>query len=91
MAGKTGTTRKIIDGEYSNRHHVASFVGFLPASQPRLLISVLVDDPKTRGVGYGGAVAAPAFRRIAEKLIRYLGLEPPADRREILAWKGGDY
>src|SRR5690606_3208135 len=71
VAGKTGTAQKIIDGRYSNRNHVGSFVGFFPASRPRAVITVIVDDgrPATGGVGYGGVVAAPSFKRIAEQLI----------------------
>jgi len=76
VAGKTGTTQKIINGRYSNRHHVASFSGFFPADKPALVITVVVDDPQSRGVGYGGSVAAPAFRNIAEACIAYLGIRP---------------
>lgn len=75
-AGKTGTTQKIIDGRYSNSHHVASFSGFFPASGPRLLITITVDDPQGPGVGYGGLVAAPAFKSLSEKLIPYLKIPP---------------
>ncbi|MGE9295326.1 MAG: peptidoglycan D,D-transpeptidase FtsI family protein [Puniceicoccales bacterium] len=76
VAGKTGTTQKIVNGRYSNRHHVGSFVGFFPKSEPRLVITVVVDEPKLKGVGYGGVVAAPAFRKIAENCIQYLGIPP---------------
>ncbi len=82
VAGKTGTSRKIIDGLYSNRAHVASFSGFLPAWEPRLVITVVVNEPKMQaGTGYGGLVAAPAFKTIAEKCIQYLGIEggPPEE------------
>lgn len=79
VAGKTGTTQKIIDGRYSNRHHVASFVGFFPASRPQVAISVFVDDADAHapnGVAYGTSVAAPAFKRIGEQLIQYLDIKP---------------
>ncbi|MDQ8208841.1 penicillin-binding protein 2 [Coraliomargarita sp. SDUM461003] len=76
VAGKTGTTQKIINGQYSRRHHVASFSGFFPAKNPALVITVVVDDPQSSGVGYGGSVAAPAFRNIAEACIAYLGIRP---------------
>lgn len=85
VAGKTGTTQKIINGRYSNRHHVASFSGFLPADRPELVITVVVDEPKLQGVGYGGSVAAPAFRTIAEACIAYLGIRPSREREEFLA------
>jgi cell division protein FtsI/penicillin-binding protein 2 len=77
VAGKTGTTQKIVDGRYSNQHHVGSFVGFFPASNPRLVISVIIDDARTNGTAYGSTVAAPSFKSIAEHLIQYLGIPPP--------------
>ena len=46
VAGKTGTTQKIIDGRYSNRHHVASFSGYFPANDPKVAITIVVDEPK---------------------------------------------
>ena len=61
LAGKTGTAEKAINGEYSKDKYVASFVGFAPAKQPKLLVAVMVDEPK--GEIYGGQVAAPAWRR----------------------------
>lgn len=76
VAGKTGTTQKIINGQYSSQHHVASFSGFFPADNPALVITVVVDDPQLQGVGYGGSVSAPAFRNIAEACIAYLGIRP---------------
>ncbi len=82
VAGKTGTSQKVIDGRYSDRHHVASFVGFFPASRPRLVISVIIDDADARcpnGVAYGAKVAAPAFKRVAEQLIQYLDIKPVVD------------
>lgn len=85
VAGKTGTTQKIVDGRYSNRHHVASFSGFFPADRPQLVITVVVDDPQLDGVGYGGVIAAPAFRNIAEACIAYLGIRPSHNREDFLA------
>jgi len=79
VAGKTGTSQKIIDGRYSNRHHVGSFVGFFPAQRPRVVISVVVDDADRTaagGNGYGRVVAAPSFKRIGERLIPILGIRP---------------
>jgi cell division protein FtsI (penicillin-binding protein 3) len=89
VAGKTGTTQKYMpDGPMmangkrkllpSKKHHVASFVGFFPASQPRVVISVIVDDADAHsplGVAYGGKVAAPAFKRIGEQLIPILDIK----------------
>jgi cell division protein FtsI (penicillin-binding protein 3) len=91
VAGKTGTTQKIIDGRYSSRHHVGSFVGFFPASRPELVITVVVNNgkPPGGGLGYGGVVAAPSFKRVAEQLIPYLGIPPAsapaAPRSPLLA------
>ncbi|MCU0792108.1 MAG: penicillin-binding protein 2 [Opitutaceae bacterium] len=80
VAGKTGTAQKLIDGRYSARNHIGSFVGFFPASQPRVLMTVIVDDgkPPTGGTAYGSVVAAPSFKRIAEQLIQYLDIKPAA-------------
>ena len=76
LAGKTGTANKFDtkSGEYSSSRYVASFVGFAPAQDPRLLISVMVDEP--RGQIYGGQVAAPAFGKIASFALPYLGIAP---------------
>lgn len=75
LAGKTGTAQKVVDGTYSETQYIASFVGFAPAEDPRLLVSVIVDDPKG-GDYYGGSVAAPAFGQIAAFALPYLGIAP---------------
>ena len=76
VAGKTGTAQKVdpVTGGYSADKRVSSFVGFLPAEAPRLVILVVVDEPK--GQTYGGLVAAPVFARIAEQSLRYLQVSP---------------
>lgn len=75
VAGKTGTSRKYINGRPSNRHHVGSFSGFFPASDPKVIITVVVDEPK--GItGYGGSVAAPIFKKVAMEAIRQLEIKP---------------
>jgi len=78
VAGKTGTAQKLIGGRYSDRDHVGSFVGFFPASRPRVVITVVVDDghPANGRIAYGSVVAAPSFRKIAEQLIQYLDIKP---------------
>jgi len=78
VAGKTGTTQKIIDGKYSSNHHVASFSGYFPADQPRVVITVVVDEPQMKKgrLGYGGSVAGPSFQKIAKRLISYFGIRP---------------
>jgi cell division protein FtsI (penicillin-binding protein 3) len=74
LAGKTGTAEVAEDGGYSETKYVASFVGFAPAQDPQLLVAVIVDQPQ--GEIYGGSVAAPAFGRIAEFALPYLGVPP---------------
>ena len=74
LAGKTGTAQKVVDGVYSDTEFVASFVGFAPAEDPRLLVAVVVDSPQ--GDYYGGTVAAPAFGEIADFALPYLGIPP---------------
>ncbi len=75
VAGKTGTAQKPdAKGGYSDTRYVASFVGFVPASKPRLVILVAVDEP--RGAIWGGSVAAPAFAQIAKFDLQYLEVSP---------------
>ena len=81
VAGKTGTAQKAARGGYSSDKFVASFAGWVPADRPRLVILVVVDEPKTGQ--YGGTVAAPAFREIAEGTLRYLAVAPSMPARTI--------
>ena len=74
LAGKTGTAQKVEDGTYSEDRYVASFVGFAPASAPKLLVAVMVDEPVY--VHSGGEVAAPVFGEIASFALPYLGISP---------------
>jgi cell division protein FtsI/penicillin-binding protein 2 len=76
LAGKTGTANKVDPktGEYSKSAYVASFVGFAPANTPKLLISIMVDEPQ--GMIYGSQVAAPAFQKIAAFALPYLKIQP---------------
>ncbi len=86
VAGKTGTTQKLVEGKYSRSHHVGSFVGFFPAKNPRIVITVVVDEPKMKkGLsGYGGVVAAPAFQNVAKQIISYLGIEPKVENERVV-------
>jgi cell division protein FtsI (penicillin-binding protein 3) len=79
VAGKTGTASKPEGGGYSDSRYVASFVGVVPASSPRLVVLVSVDEP--RGAIWGGVVAAPAFQEIARYALQYLEI-PPDDLGE---------
>jgi cell division protein FtsI (penicillin-binding protein 3) len=77
VAGKTGTAAKPDErGGYSTSRYVASFAGFVPATDPRLVILVTVDEP--RSTIWGGVVAAPAFQQIARFALQYLEVPPDA-------------
>jgi cell division protein FtsI (penicillin-binding protein 3) len=75
LAGKTGTAQKVEHGVYSESKYVASFIGFAPARDAKLLIGVIVDEPGG-GINAGGQVAAPAFERIASYALPYMGIAP---------------
>ena len=78
VCGKTGTARKIDEeGRYSNKKHIASFVGFTPSENPAIAILVVIDEPK--GNHYGGVVAAPVFKKIAQQTLNYLNVPPEGD------------
>ncbi len=96
VAGKTGTAQKVDGktGRYSARDRMSSFIGFVPADAPRFVILVVIDSPRT--ATYGGLVAAPVFRRIAEYAVDRLGLraapapvpapEPDVFRAQLVKW-----
>ena len=71
VAGKTGTAAKLHNGRYSKTNYMSSFVGFVPSRDPAITILVVIDSP-SNGQYYGGAVAAPVFKTIAEEVLRYL-------------------
>jgi len=85
VAGKTGTAQKVEGGRYSHRKVVASFVGMVPAEQPRLVILVVIDEPET--LRWGGSIAAPAFREIAREAVQYLKI-PPSPSRDVRLVRG---
>jgi cell division protein FtsI (penicillin-binding protein 3) len=76
VAGKTGTAQMadFEHGGYAQDRWIASFIGFVPADRPRLAMTVILDEPIVSH--YGGIVAAPVFRRIADRALRYLGVVP---------------
>ncbi len=76
VAGKTGTAQKVdsVTRTYSPSKRIGSFVGFVPAEKPKLTIAVIIDEPQ--GIKYGGVVAAPAFRGIAQNSLAYLKIQP---------------
>lgn len=75
VAGKTGTAQKaFLSGRGYSEKRIGSFIGFIPADNPRVVISVIIDEPQ--GISYGGVVAAPAFKAIAEQILPYMGIYP---------------
>lgn len=88
VAGKTGTAQKVVPGRrgYAAGKYVASFVGFAPAEQPRIVVLVMVDEP--RNGHYGGVVAAPAFARITERVLAYLGVPAETDEQKLVSLSG---
>lgn len=81
VAGKTGTAQKAGRGGYIAGQYVGSFAGYVPADRPRIVILVVIDEPRPEH--YGGTVAAPAFREIAEATLRYLRVPPSMPAREV--------
>jgi penicillin-binding protein 2B len=81
IAGKTGTAQKVINGEYSSEKYVVSFIGYAPVEDPQIVLYVIVDEPQVELAG-GGSVAAPIFREIMEKSLRYMGIMPDYEQAE---------
>jgi cell division protein FtsI (penicillin-binding protein 3) len=84
VAGKTGTAHKLIGASYAADRYVSSFVGFAPASQPRLVIAVMLDEPGGKSY-YGGEVAAPVFSNVMAGALRLLGIEPDATPDNVIS------
>jgi cell division protein FtsI (penicillin-binding protein 3) len=82
VAGKTGTAHKLENGKYINRY-VASFVGMAPASNPRLIVAVMINDPEGRDY-YGGLVAAPVFSNVMGAALRLLGVPNDAPLDNVM-------
>lgn len=78
VAGKTGTARKHVENSgYIDGRYVVSFVGFLPASNPQLVGLIIIDDPQCEDLNlYGGTIAAPAFKSMAQEAVKILGIQP---------------
>lgn len=86
VAGKTGTAHKLEAGAYADKY-VASFVGLAPASDPRLVVAVMIDEPAA-GKYYGGEVAAPVFARIMAGALRTLGVATDAPMTPLIEAEG---
>jgi cell division protein FtsI (penicillin-binding protein 3) len=86
VCGKTGTTRKLDEsGTYSDSKHIALFVGFTPADKPQLAILVVIDEPQ--GQYFGGTVAAPVFRKIAQETLNYLNIPPESTTKSFATFR----
>lgn len=83
VAGKTGTAHKIEGSGYASHKYRASFVGFAPVSNPRLVVAVMVDEPSA-GKYFGGDVAAPIFAKVMEGALRSLGVQPDAPMKPVV-------
>jgi cell division protein FtsI (penicillin-binding protein 3) len=83
VAGKTGTAHKLDGATYAPNKYVSSFVGFAPASAPRLIVAVMLDEPGT-GQYYGGTVAAPVFSNVMAGALRLLGVKPDAPMDNVV-------
>jgi len=83
VAGKTGTANKLEGAGYSANKYVASFIGFAPASDPQLIVAVMIDEPRA-GRYYGGAVAAPVFSNVMAGALRQLGIKPDAPLNNVV-------
>ncbi len=77
IAGKTGTAHKLLNGQYADHLYVSSFVGYGPASSPRYIIAVMIDEP-TAGKHFGGDVSAPVFSNMMSQALRMSGVAPDA-------------
>ncbi len=84
VAGKTGTAYKLVNGEYAKDLYLSSFVGFAPASKPRYIIAVTIDEPSA-GRHYGGDVSAPVFANVMTQALRMQGVPPDVTLREASA------
>ena len=84
VAGKTGTAHKLSGAAYASDRYVSSFVGFAPASNPRLVIAVMLDEPGGRSY-YGGEVAAPVFSTVMAGALRLLDIEPDAALDNVIS------
>ena len=99
VAGKTGTAQKIDPkGGYLSGRYVSSFIGFLPADDPKFVLLVTLDDPTVKGeVAFGGKTAAPVFSEIAARAVSYMDLRPtesippPAGTKKVALAPGGPH
>jgi cell division protein FtsI (penicillin-binding protein 3) len=89
VAGKTGTAHKQENGGYAAQKYIASFVGLAPASAPRAIVAVMIDEPAANDY-YGGSVAAPVFAQVMQGVLRLLGVPHDAPLEPLEAPRGID-
>ncbi|WP_416191392.1 peptidoglycan D,D-transpeptidase FtsI family protein [Neisseria sp. CCUG12390] len=82
VGAKTGTARKLVGGRYVDNKHVATFIGFAPAKNPRVIVAVTVDEPTKNGY-YGGVVAGPVFKEVMGGSLNILGVSPTKPLTEL--------
>jgi cell division protein FtsI (penicillin-binding protein 3) len=87
VAGKTGTAHKLEGGVYAPDKYISSFVGMAPASKPRLVVAVMIDEPSGKQY-YGGLVAGPVFSRVMAGALRFMALPPDAPLKDLPAPAG---
>ena len=88
VGAKTGTARKLVNGKYTNDKHIASFIGFAPAENPKLIVAVSIDEPTVNGY-YGGVVAGPVFKNVMEGGLNISGLLPKNWHPPLHSCRGG--
>lgn len=86
VAGKTGTAHKLVDGQYAKNIYTSSFVGYAPASNPRLIIAVVLDEPSA-GQYFGGVVAAPVFSHVMSGALRILNVPHDAPANNVVLFQ----
>jgi cell division protein FtsI/penicillin-binding protein 2 len=82
VAGKTGTAQKVEHGQYARGKYFSSFIGFFPADNPEICISIVIDEPKNGH--YGGQTAAPFFKEMADRAANYLNLKPDIEVQPLM-------
>lgn len=86
VGAKTGTTRKLVNGRYVGNKHVATFIGFAPAKNPRVIVAVTIDEPTANGY-YGGVVVGPVFKQVMGGSLNILGVSPTKPLTNVAAVK----
>ena len=86
VGAKTGTARKLVNGRYVDNKHVATFIGFAPAKNPRVIVAVTIDEPTANGY-YGGVVAGPVFKQVMGGSLNILGVSPTKPLINVAAVK----